>query len=277
MGYLEKILEQYGVSDQQQVAETQIATVWKVIQQTGEPAALKIYHGFDDRNEGPGLDLLKSWAGGPAAEIIAQERGVVLLEWLGGETLGDLSRKGDDAKANEILIATALKCHAMKAPVLSTYQTVEETFRALFELRYASTCRPDLVSAMNACAQLARNLLDSAPTGVPLHGDLHHDNVLNADRGWCVIDAKGVVGDPAYELANAFRNPLGNDALIRNSKRTQALARDWAEAVGCTPKRALGWAAAHSAVSMAWATNGALEDPKGSDLPGFFLSQYAEV
>ena len=33
-----------------------------------------------------------------------------------------------------------------------------------------------------------------------LHGDLHHDNILQNGDGWLVIDPKGVIGSPINEI-----------------------------------------------------------------------------
>jgi streptomycin 6-kinase len=46
-----------------------------------------------------------------------------------------------------------------------------------------------------------------------LHGDLHHDNILSSEReGWLAIDPKGVVGEPAWEVAPFLMNNLPPDA-----------------------------------------------------------------
>ena len=43
---------------------------------------------------------------------------------------------------------------------------------------------------------------DPASTGTLIHGDLHYENVLAADREpWLVIDPKPMSGDPHYEIA----------------------------------------------------------------------------
>lgn len=44
---------------------------------------------------------------------------------------------------------------------------------------------------------------------VLLHGDLHFENILSSQRGWLAIDPKGIVGDPAWELAPLLFNELG--------------------------------------------------------------------
>jgi streptomycin 6-kinase len=54
-------------------------------------------------------------------------------------------------------------------------------------------------------------LLELSASGtdpVVLHGDLHHDNVLRADREpWLAIDPHGVVGDPGFEVGAMLYNP----------------------------------------------------------------------
>jgi len=42
---------------------------------------------------------------------------------------------------------------------------------------------------------------------VLLHGDLHSDNILSSQRGWLVIDPKGIVGEREFELGAYLRNP----------------------------------------------------------------------
>ena len=42
----------------------------------------------------------------------------------------------------------------------------------------------------------------------PLHGDLHHDNVLDfGSRGWLAIDPNRLLGERDFDFANIFTNP----------------------------------------------------------------------
>jgi streptomycin 6-kinase len=53
----------------------------------------------------------------------------------------------------------------------------------------------------------ARSLLDAPGEAVVLHGDFHHDNVMDGGpRGWLAIDPKGLIGEREFEFANLFRN-----------------------------------------------------------------------
>jgi streptomycin 6-kinase len=47
--------------------------------------------------------------------------------------------------------------------------------------------------------ELRDRLLGQSGPEVLLHGDLHHDNMLQYDEGWVAIDPKGVIGPPLAE------------------------------------------------------------------------------
>lgn len=112
---------------------------------------------------------------------------------------------------------------------------------------------------MDLAQALARfHLSNPHPLARTLHGDLHHDNVLSGPRGWLAIDPKGVWGDPAYETANAFRNPEGFGESIFDPDRLHRMAAHFSHRLGLPPQRLLDWAAAHCALSTRWA----LEDGK---------------
>ena len=56
---------------------------------------------------------------------------------------------------------------------------------------------------------LKNELLTSSTQQVFLHGDLHLDNVLQNDRDWLAIDPKGILGEPAFDIAAFdFINPI---------------------------------------------------------------------
>ena len=71
------------------------------------------------------------------------------------------------------------------------------------------------------CVSLARDLVaDPASVGVIIHGDLHHHNVLAADREpWLVIDPKPMSGDPHYEPAPMLWNRW--DEIVAGNARDE--------------------------------------------------------
>lgn len=47
---------------------------------------------------------------------------------------------------------------------------------------------------------------------VLLHGDLHHDNILlGKDGGYVIIDPKGVIGDPIFDVPRFILNEFGEE------------------------------------------------------------------
>jgi streptomycin 6-kinase len=106
---------------------------------------------------------------------------------------------------------------------------------------------------------------------VVLHGDLHHDNVLDGGpRGWLAIDPKGLIGERGFEYANLFRNPDIEIALAPGRLRRQVgvVARQ----ARLDPKRLLQWIFAYAALGAAW-SQGSGQDPR----PGLAIAELAEA
>jgi streptomycin 6-kinase len=95
-------------------------------------------------------------------------------------------------------------------------------------------------------------LLDAQSPPVPLHGDLHHDNILRAESVWVAIDPKGLLGDPAYDYANSFQNPERAERLVQDPERIARHAGILAKISGIDRRNLLGWAAAHAVLSGGW-------------------------
>ena len=61
---------------------------------------------------------------------------------------------------------------------------------------------------LSKAKHLRDDLLKSTTKEVLLHGDLHHDNILQNGGSLLVIDPKGFIGDPAFEPAAYLCNPI---------------------------------------------------------------------
>jgi len=84
-----------------------------------------------------------------------------------------------------------------------------------------------------------------------LHGDLHHENVLDGgERGWLVIDPKGLLGERTYEYATTLCNP--DAAMALSPGRLARQLGVIAEAARLDRRRLLAWTLAHAGVSAAW-------------------------
>ncbi len=96
---------------------------------------------------------------------------------------------------------------------------------------------------------------------VLLHGDLHHENILAAEREpWLAIDPKGLVGEPAYEVGAWLRNPMPQ--LLDMPQPGRILARrinQLAEELGFDRARLRDWGLAQAMLSAWWS----MEDSGG--------------
>jgi streptomycin 6-kinase len=88
-----------------------------------------------------------------------------------------------------------------------------------------------------------------------LHGDLHHHNLLRAERlPWLAADPKGIMGPPEAEPAALLRNPRRfvishPDPVALLSDRLDVLA----ERLGDDVRRLAGWGYALAVVAASWA------------------------
>lgn len=101
---------------------------------------------------------------------------------------------------------------------------------------------------------LFAELLASAGAPVLLHGDLHHWNILAAQRQpWLALDPKGVVGEPAYETGALLRNPFPHLLEMQNPRRMLRRRADMlAELLGFDRQRISGWAFSQAVLSAWW-------------------------
>ena len=95
---------------------------------------------------------------------------------------------------------------------------------------------------------------------VLMHGDFHHYNILSSERGWQVIDPKGVIGPAGYEVGPLMINPWfehsdGNRRKVQIKKRIDILH----EHLGFERERILEWSLAHAILSAWWS----IEDDTG--------------
>ncbi|WP_404402825.1 aminoglycoside phosphotransferase family protein [Pelagibacterium halotolerans] len=231
------------------IAETATSHVYRA-RRGADHYVLKVLkpYGIDELT---GIAFLEWLDGDGAVRIFERRDNMVLMEWLDGPELGATVRAGDDMTATRILADVARHLHTPRPRPPEGLTPLADWCAPLRDTPLTCWPEPHRPNIEMAKA-LAASLLASSPPPIPLHGDLHHDNILKGSRGWCVIDAKGVLGDPAYELANAFQNPIGALETARAPATIAARADTFAEILGYDRQRLLDWAVAHCALSMAW-------------------------
>jgi streptomycin 6-kinase len=232
------------------------ASLWQVHCAKRGRAVLKYYGSRGMGNEANGFRFLSDAPEAYAARVYMLRQDAALIEWLDGPSLGDVARAGQDFEAAQSLLAVACGLHQGSAAKASGYPRIGDWFAPLLKSEMAQGFAPDMVAAIAASQRLVRHLLQTQTDLRPLHGDLHHDNVLKAQRGFCAFDAKGILGERAFELANAFRHPRGCGSLVGTRRRILALADLWSAGFGVERQRLLQWAAVKCALSIVWRSKG---------------------
>jgi streptomycin 6-kinase len=106
---------------------------------------------------------------------------------------------------------------------------------------------------LERAAAVARSLLSAPRDSAVLHGDLHHENVLDGGpRGWLAIDPKGVLGERSYEAANILCNPSSAGAFVLRLERFRWQAKYFADCLQVDPLRILAFALAHTGLAACW-------------------------
>ncbi len=142
------------------------------------------------------------------------------------------------------------------APATHGFPTVDEWMGGLGQLRahYGGGTGPFPAALVARAERLYAELRAGGGAPVVLHGDLHHANILAAERApWLAIDPQGVVGEPAFEAGALLRNPLASvrtwpDLAARTARRLDILA----ERTGLDRQRLAGWALAGAVLSAWW-------------------------
>ncbi|MDT2021784.1 aminoglycoside phosphotransferase family protein [Methylocella sp. CPCC 101449] len=215
----------------------------------GEPAMLKLPF---EKYEKAGSVLMQFWAGEGAARVLGEHEGALLLERPEGvlRPLSQLVREGRDDEATRIGCDAIAALHQPRSAarleaVRPQLVELEPWFADLFPApqKYGEPFGQSLV--------VAKELLAAQIEIVPLHGDVHHDNIIDfGERGWLVIDPKPLIGDRAFDYANLFCNPDLATATDPHLFKAR-LARICAQA-NIERQRMLRWLVAWTGLSAVW-------------------------
>ena len=200
----------------------------------GRPAFLKV---TNQPEELVGVRALEQWGGNGAVRVLARDGNAILLE-RAGQTLHSLVT--DDASATQVLCDAAHRLHTNSPTDLDDFPTLQTWFSSLFG---------DTTPRFDQVRVIAGRLLEHTTPPVLLHGDLHHENVLNGgDRGWLAIDPKGIRGAREFDFCNIFTNWTPQEAIGHFDARLDLVAR----VASIDRTDLLRWIASWSALSGIW-------------------------
>ena len=142
-----------------------------------------------------------------------------------------------------------------QAPRLQSFIRLSDWFDGFKRLRrrFAGGTGPLDEELVVRAERLSRDLLAENHMPVLMHGDFHHFNILSSERGWLVIDPKGVIGPACYETGPLLMNPWDEPLRIGDCRQMIRRRIDILhERLGFESERIREWALAHAVLSAWW-------------------------
>ena len=235
-GILDGLLEEWQLTVDGWMMHGYVALVVPVRTTGGGAAVLKV--SFPDE-EGEHEHLaLQHWGGRGAVKLLRADphRWAMLLERLRQERLGEMW----DLEACEVVAGLYPLLHVPAPPRLRSLTAYVDRWAAQLSALPRNAPLPRRL--VEQAVSLSRDFVaDPASTGTLIHGDLHYENVMAADRvPWLAIDPKPMSGDPHYEPApmlwSRFDELEGDirdgvrrrfHALVDHAGLDEHRARDW--------------------------------------------------
>lgn len=186
---------------------------------------------------------------------VYQERYAFLMERLEpGTSLKSLVKKEQDEAATRIIAQTILDLQFEKKE-LSLFQSCKHLTELAISLSFLENHVEKYL--LSKAESLFRDLSADCTEDVLLHGDLHHDNILQSGSAWKVIDPHGYIGDPIAEVGPMIRNP--NDCFPTDKPVAKVVERRLKILIETLPfdaKRIQAWTFCLTMLSAAWDIEG---------------------
>lgn len=204
------------------------------------------------------MAALKLFNGNGACQLIDcdEERGFLLLERLKPGTM--LAELEDDDKRTHIAVDVMLNIQhvgGVTPPIQDNFIQLSDWFDEL------KTVRPKFDGRTGP---FPKEIFERVESFLPelfadkdvklIHGDFHHFNILKSEeRGWLIIDPKGVIGPAGYEVGPLMINPWnslsdGISFKVQSERRIDILR----ERLGWEREKLIRWSLAHSVLSSWW-------------------------
>jgi streptomycin 6-kinase len=253
--------------------------------ESGDACVLKIGPPVPDGGEGILREVVALRLAGPSGIGVLDEdtdAGAVLLERATGGPLSGMCERDDD-RATEILSSAMESWWVPGGPEcgLPPLAELEDTFEEFDRGPHGASYRGrdivatlaeidsgmrDLRAATVTARRVFQELLADHAPAVVLHGDLHHDNVLEDEtRGWAVVDPKGFFGDAGYDTGAMLYNPFAYTSRIADvGPLLQRRLDIMSNIVRIDRELMTAWGYVKAVLSLLWTVEG--EDLEGDDV-----------
>lgn len=237
--------------------------------QGAQPIILKL--GLDIDGFKREATALMAFEGFGVVQIFSENTGLLLLECaVPGMSLKSYFPEKDDEAIN-ITAKVIERLHKAPIPNTHAFPRVKDWLEAL------NSGLEIPVQTLQKAREIRDKLLKTADPDILLHGDLHHDNILQNSNDWVVIDPKGVIGEPAYEVAAFIRNPIPE--LLNHPDSPNIIhnrVTRFAELLELPSQRILDWCFVQAVLSWVWAIEDGCDNTYSKNLTAFF-ERYTDV
>lgn len=224
-----------------------------VVLQDGRNAVLKLgVPGVEWQRE---LAAIQVFAGRGMVELLDadMESGILLLERISpGETLDKVKSEEEQIQCLAEVIKTMHTPVSSEGKLPAIFPTIADWAIGLEKIRphFQGSTGPIPEQKVDRAQSWYKKLLTTQKERCLLHGDLHHENMLRAERApWLAIDPKGLIGETEYEVIPFLLNHLPEEGIEEAMKRRiNGLTR----ALNLKKERVLAWAYCHSVLAAWW-------------------------
>jgi len=254
---LEEVAREWSLEVDKPFTNLSVNFVAPAKQPDGSEVVLKL--GVPNKEISSEIAALSHFAGKGAVSLIGSDgaRGVLVLEKLApGNPLHEAT---DSLAAVEIAAGVMKALWKLPPEDQHIFPTLEEWFSGLSKVRrrFDGGTGPFPSRLFEKAEALAREMIDSTPVPMLLHGDCHHDNIVSSSsKGWLAIDPKGIVGDPVFELCAFLRNPIDLHERFDVSEALPRRVNRFSEILGFEVQRIASWGLAESILSASWSLDG---------------------
>jgi streptomycin 6-kinase len=232
--------------------------VSRVTRAGGGAAVLKLGPPWPGHLAGEAV-ALEAFAGRGAVRLLARddERGALLLECADPGTPASVLVPGRDEEATSAAIGLLRQLHSAELPErgLPPLEGHGEAFTRY--LRRYPGYGPLPRHLVERAAELFGDLCATAPRRVVLHGDLHHTNIVRAQRQeWLAIDPHGAAGDPGFDTGALLYNPDPDRVSAELLGLVPARIEQLADGLEMPVGRVTSWGFVMGVLSEVWTTEG---------------------
>jgi streptomycin 6-kinase len=235
--------------------ESNVSRRWVQSPETLQSPFVILKLGVPNRELNSEITALKLYNGRGACRLLDAdaEKGMLLLERLTpGRMLASVM---DDEQATRIAAEVMMQLWRPAPENRDDFILLANWFDGFKRLRqrFNGGTGPTPAKLVETAESLSQELLTENKDEALLHGDFHHFNVLESERGWLAIDPKGVIGPKGYEVGPLLINPVpdflnGSNPKVQTAKRIAVLS----EMLGMEREYIRSWGLCHAALSAWW-------------------------